>query len=113
VTEEDQDTELDPAMERVRRKLTRLLAVSAGIMGLGFLAVLVAVIYRVSEDTARLGDPVEESIGAAPGDVRSVAVGDGTLAVVLGGDDPRIEVRRLEDGGIVATFRLTEDPPPR
>jgi hypothetical protein len=109
VTEPDQDTELDPAMERVRRKLTRLLAVSAGIMGLGFVAVLVAVIYRVSEDTARLREPVDATIGAAPQEVRSVAVGNGTLAVVIGGDRPRIEVRRLEDGALVGTFRLERE----
>lgn len=111
MSETDQDTELDPAMERVRRKLTRLLAVSAGIMGLGFLAVLVAVIYRVSEDAASISDPVDVVIDAAPQNVRQVAVGDDRLVVVLGGDDPRIEVRRLEDGALVGTFRLDRGAP--
>lgn len=107
MTEPEQDTELDPAMERVRQKLTRLLAVSAGIMGLGFVAVLVAVIYRVSQETASLGDPVTVDLPAALGDVREVAVGEGSLVIVLGGEDPRIEVRRLQDGALVGTFRLS------
>ena len=39
---------LDPAMERVRRKMMRLLAVSIGIMLIGLMAVLVAVVYKVN-----------------------------------------------------------------
>jgi hypothetical protein len=107
VTEENQDTELDPAMERVRQKLTRLLLVSAGIMGLGFVAVLVAVIYRVSEDTARFRDPVATDVPVAPEDVRSVSASADNLVIVVDGEDPRVEVRRLEDGALIGTFRLT------
>ncbi len=39
---------LDPAMERVRRKMIRLLAVSIGVMLIGVMAVLVAVVYKVN-----------------------------------------------------------------
>jgi len=111
VTEPEQDTELDPAMERVRQKLTRLLAFSAGIMGIGFLAVLVAVIYRVSENTASVRDPVTVDVPVPADDLRSASVGGDSLVIVVGGEDPRIEVRRLEDGAVVGTFRLTGRAP--
>lgn len=40
---------LDPAAERLRRKLVRLLAVSGGIMLLGLIAVFAAIVYKVGE----------------------------------------------------------------
>jgi len=39
---------LDPAMEKVRRKMIRLLAVSIGVMLIGLMAVLVAVVYKIN-----------------------------------------------------------------
>ncbi len=44
------ETPLDPEMEKVRRKMVRLLAVSLGIMFLGVMAVLAGVVYKVIGD---------------------------------------------------------------
>ena len=49
---------LDPAMERVRRKMIRLLAVSIGIMVIGLMAVLAAIVYKINQ-------PVQEVATAA------------------------------------------------
>jgi len=46
-TDEEEDKPLDPAMEKVRRKMVRLLVVSIGIMFVGVMAVLAGVVYRV------------------------------------------------------------------
>jgi hypothetical protein len=40
---------LDPAIERVQARLRRLILISGATLGVGFLAVLVAVIFRVSK----------------------------------------------------------------
>lgn len=57
-TEEIEEAPLDPTMERVRRKMIRLLAVSIGVMLIGLMAVLVAVVYKIN----RAPDiPVEET----------------------------------------------------
>jgi len=40
---------LDPAAERLRRKLVRLLVISFGIMVLGLGAVIAAIIYKINE----------------------------------------------------------------
>lgn len=40
---------LDPATEKVRRKMVRLLAVSIGIMFVGLMAVLGAIVYKFSQ----------------------------------------------------------------
>jgi hypothetical protein len=47
--EDDSDEKpLDPAIERVQARLRRLILISGATLGVGFLAVLVAVIFRVS-----------------------------------------------------------------
>jgi hypothetical protein len=40
---------LDPAMEKVRRKMVRLLVVSVGIMMAGLMAVLYTLVHKISE----------------------------------------------------------------
>ncbi|WP_075219769.1 hypothetical protein [Acuticoccus yangtzensis] len=108
--EVEEEEPLDPAVERVRRKLVRLLLVSSGIMVLGFAAVAIAVFYRISQNSARPDDtPV--ILDVAPDDLRSVAVGDGTLVLTIGGDTPRIEVRRMSDGVVMRRFDLTGAAP--
>lgn len=45
---DDDDKPLDPAVERVRRKMMRLMAISVGIMMVGLMAVLFAIVYKIS-----------------------------------------------------------------
>ncbi|TDH35144.1 hypothetical protein E2A64_15665 [Pseudohoeflea suaedae] len=55
MTDELEEKPLDPEMEKVRRKMVRLLAVSIGIMFVGVMAVLAAIVYkftRPAEDVA-------------------------------------------------------------
>lgn len=106
-TRDDDETEepLDPAMERVRRKLIWLLAISGGVMAVGFLTVIVAVMYRVSQLSVE--DTVAEiSLDVPASDVVSATIADGNLVLTLGGDNPRIEVRSQSDGTLLQTFRL-------
>ncbi len=44
---EEQEEPLDPAMERIRRKMVLLQLVSGGILFVCFMAVLAAVVYKV------------------------------------------------------------------
>jgi len=45
--DEQDEKPLDPEMEKVRRKMVRLLAISISIMFVGLMAVLAGVIYKV------------------------------------------------------------------
>ena len=47
----DAETPLDAANERIRRKMVRLLAGSIGIMFIGVMAVLAAIVYRTTSDS--------------------------------------------------------------
>ncbi|MBJ3776172.1 hypothetical protein [Acuticoccus mangrovi] len=116
MTDIEPESELDPAMERVRKKLTRLLLVSSAIMGLGFVTVGIAVVYRVSRDTASVPEPAAPvALPIEPGELVAATVSGERLVLTVGGDNPRIEVRRLGDGALTDTFMLarpaTPEPP--
>lgn len=67
--DEQAEPPLDPAMERVRRKMIRLLAVSIGVMLIGLMAVLVAVVYKINRAPET---PVDEARSDIPGQAASV-----------------------------------------
>ncbi|MEW7008114.1 hypothetical protein [Lentilitoribacter sp. EG35] len=46
--DKEDEKPLDPEMEKVRRKMVRLLGVSLGIMFIGVMAVLAAVVYKIN-----------------------------------------------------------------
>ncbi len=60
---ETEEQPLDPAMERVRRKMIRLLAVSIGIMVIGLMAVLAAIVYKINQP---VGGTAKQTAIAAP-----------------------------------------------
>lgn len=45
---DEQEAPLDPAFEKVRRKMVRLLIVSASVIVLGLMAVVYSIVYRVN-----------------------------------------------------------------
>jgi hypothetical protein len=94
--ENEEDKPLDPATEKVRRKMVRLLAVSIGIMMVGLMAVLGAVVYKIgntgpqgSTQDANAGVPVE------PGTEGTIDLPDGAqlLSASLDGDNVMLQLR--------------------
>lgn len=67
--EQPQEPQLDPAMERVRRKMVRLLIISIAIMVIGLMAVLAAVVYKINKtpDTAENETAQSDIPGQSPG----------------------------------------------
>jgi hypothetical protein len=80
--DEPEDKPLDPAMEKVRQKMVRTLGVSIGIMCIGLMAVLGAIVYKVTSrpsgnDTAEIGTSAGSPVPAgAPLEARA-ALPDG------------------------------------
>ncbi|PRD43980.1 hypothetical protein C5748_09050 [Phyllobacterium phragmitis] len=109
---------LDPAMERVRRKMMRLLAVSIGVMLIGLMAVLAAVVYKVTRpDETQTSLPHPEIPGQdasgqdiPPAVIESevpLAAGTRLLSQSLSGDHVSLETL-LPDGGteiVIYDFR--------
>ncbi|RWX78921.1 hypothetical protein EPK99_10110 [Neorhizobium lilium] len=65
---EEQEQPLDPAMERIRRKMVLLQLVSGGILFVCFMAVLAAVVYKVAQRPAQPPATVASGSFAVPAD---------------------------------------------
>lgn len=77
--DDDEDKPLDPAVERVRRRLVRFIAINLGLLFLALMAVVVAIVYRANQasetapaDVTELPAPpggtvIEDSIELPPG----------------------------------------------
>ena len=88
ILDDDEEKPLDPAVARIQTKLKGLLLVSALIMGLGFAAVLSAIIYRVvkNDGAADFGGKrfIEAEVpDALTGDVVSTALDGQRMAITV------------------------------
>ena len=107
--EDEAEEPLDPAVERLRRKMVRLLAVSIGVMMIGVMAVLAAVVYRsVDAGGPKARDGAELALALPAGaEIRSVALdGDRALVHAATADGIRMYLVHLADGRILATYTL-------
>ncbi|PDT82901.1 hypothetical protein [Sinorhizobium sp. BJ1] len=115
-TDEQEDKPLDPAMENVRRKMVRLQLVSAGVMLIMLMAVLGAIVYKLTRSDGAAeaalpavsvpGEAPLTAIAALPADfsVTDVALSGSQLLFYgsLPGAEPRAIVFDIRAGRIVA-----------
>ncbi len=69
----DDDAPLDPAVERVRRKVMRLMGISVAIMMIGLMAVIGAIFYKIS------GSGSKKTVVASEGDHQVVMTETGEI----------------------------------
>ena len=80
MSEAPEDEPLDPKVEAIRRKMVRLLMVSGGIMMVGLMTVLIAIVYKLNEaPTGRVAS------GGATGSI-SLPVGARIVSTALDGE---------------------------
>ena len=109
--EDPADAPLDPATERLRRKMVRLLGVSIGVMLVGVMAVLIAVVYRASETEAVLeeGASVPIALPTAGEIVETALDGDRFLIrVAAPGGEMELFVVDRNSGAILSRHPLTQ-----
>ncbi|MEM7216161.1 MAG: fimbrial protein [Pseudomonadota bacterium] len=93
------DTEeqpLDPVMERVRKKMIRLMVISISIMMIGLLAVLFAIIYKFTNP----GSSSDQEAARAPNDSVEINLG---LSL-----DDEVLSSRIRDNRLVLDIRTDE-----
>ncbi|WP_181703120.1 DUF6476 family protein [Chthonobacter albigriseus] len=95
----DDEAPLDPAMARVQAKLRRLMLVSGITLGVGFVAVLFAVIWRVNNPRGAVPD------GEAWTSSLEIPAGATVVATDLDGDRLAVTVDAAE-GRQIHVFHL-------
>lgn len=113
IRDDSDEQPLDPAVERVRRRVMRLMFVSVAIMMVGLIAVVGAIVYKLS---ARGGSVAAGAAGAErrlalpPGAsvISATLSGEDILFVVDPGDGGRQQfwVYRIGEDRIVARIAL-------
>ena len=105
-----EEAPLDPAAERLRRKMVRLMGVSIGIMFVGIFAVLAVVIYRIGD----LGEPATVSAELAVPPGFTVIQSDASAnRIALRGTDADGQARILvfdTAGVVVGDYTITQRP---
>jgi hypothetical protein len=76
--DEEPEKPLDPAMEKVRKKMIRLLAISIAVMMAGLMAVLFAIVYKMNSKAP--SGSTSAAIGV-PSDVGDI---DGSITLPAG-----------------------------
>jgi hypothetical protein len=73
---DEQEAPLDPAFEKVRRKMVRLLIISSSVIILGLMAVVYSIVYRVNRLPANPAATAAQDV-AAPAAQQSIALPTG------------------------------------
>ena len=112
----DVDKPLDPAVERVRRKMMRLMLISIGIMMIGLMAVLGAIVYKIgNRDESVKAPPVATQSGSGvpvePGFAGRIDLPDGSriVSTALDGDNILLHVTIPGQGEKLLVYSLGED----
>ena len=112
---------LDPAAERLRRKMARLVLVSGGIMMLGLIAVFAAIVYKLGvlgPDGASRGAGASFAAGTVEAAIR-LPVGARLVAADLDGDRALLTIEAeggsalllvdLRNGGVLGRYALAPE----
>ncbi len=103
---------LDPAFEKVRRKMVRLLAISIAVLFVGLIAVLSAVVYRTADTAPTTGEAAGEETGAPitlPQGARILETSlsaDRILIRVATGDGEEILLVDRATGSVAARYQV-------
>lgn len=101
---------LDPAFEKVRQKMVRLLAVSIGVMFIGVLAVLAAVIWRINDTVAQRTFSISVPKDAV---VQQMSIEEGRIGLLVSLADGTRELIVYDsgDGTVLLRSPLRDDLP--
>ena len=107
--DDDIEKPLDPATEKVRRKMVRLLAVSIGVMMIGLMAVLAAVVYKSVGSGGSgpvAGSQLTIALPAGAEVLETSLDGDRLLVRANTAEGLRLFLVSLASGTVVASYRI-------
>ncbi|MCJ8310361.1 MAG: fimbrial protein [Rhizobiaceae bacterium] len=105
---------LDPAVEAIRVKMVRLLAISGGIMMLGLMAVLISIVYKVTQDSspppkAAVASTNNEIVIPAGAEVVATSQSGGRITLTLRLQDGATAIQVHDaSGALIASYAVRE-----
>lgn len=116
IEDREEEKPLDPAVERVRRKLIRFMAINLGILFAAVMAVVLAFVYKSltvegGEPSASIASPSEGTLSLPAGStVVSHAIDGHRVSVMVEnqGGAREIIIYDLEQQGVVGRISLSE-----
>jgi hypothetical protein len=106
----DDEKPLDPAVERVRRRLIRFMVVNLGILFVAFLLVLGAIVYKLSfapKKTADQAHAVQVPTGEGPiAATIPLPAGAKLLATSLSGSRALLDVQKADGSRMLIFYDL-------
>lgn len=103
-SDELDDKPLDPAILRVQARIRTMMMIAAVTLGVGLLAVVFAIVFRVSRlDRDASGAPFQSVIELrTKGTIASTSIDGDRVAFVIDGPEGRIvEMHDLRDGRLI------------
>ena len=109
--EDEEEKPLDPAVERVRRKLKRFIAINLGLLFAALMAVAAAFVYRAGDlDLVSAGAEGEIALPAGARILDHALSGDRiSLDVELADGSRALYLYDLAEGVVVGRFDLVEE----
>lgn len=117
--DDEDEKPLDPAVERVRRKLVRFVAINLGLLFVALMAVVAAVVYKSRTEAPEAA--IQGPGGVAQGDIplpsggrivsQSLSGNRLALEVELSGGGRAILVYDLAEARIVGRYAVTAETP--
>lgn len=112
MTAELDEEPLDPKVEAIRRRMMRLLMVSGGIMMVGLMTVLIAIVYKIN--TSNISVPRQATSGTINipkgSQVLSTATAGDKIMVTLEMPDGKRLIRLYElDGTLITHLSFSEE----
>lgn len=114
IDDQQEDKPLDPVMEGVRRKMIKLQLISGGIMAVMFLAVLVSIVYKLTQksDTAPAASTSTQSGLVVPSDqplalTANLPAGFRILSMSLAGSQILVDGQNAEGRRTALVYDLT------
>lgn len=118
--DDEDEKPLDPAVERVRRRVLRFMAINMAVLFLALMAVAIAIVYRLGSDDGETppgeagtaaGEMAAEGVIELPAGARIVSqtLSDGLLAVriELAGGEGQFLIYDLAAGAVVSRIAVT------
>ena len=110
-TDDQPEAPLDPAILQVQTRLRVMMAIAAGTLGIGLIAVFVAIAFRVAksgDDAPPAGAPFRTLIEVmTPGTIVGTEVDADRLSLTIDGPEGKVvEIHHLPSGKLIGSVVL-------